>query len=231
MEESAQEVHLEFTNKDKAFVRELIKIHLGVNLMAEENYEASILDANSYAITKEDDSESEIQFVKKTLIEEVFYQHLTKNTFEPVKQLPLEESDINSNDVNSDDCNENILEKTININNNENVFETLKKKQSDILQEFPFTSNQDYFKSNRVENLPAIEQNHSAAKVKPDFSNSFHNKSPSARFITLTDDGEDVFKVEENNNGKCYILLYFTVFLNDLLNCFACLLRTPLIRP
>lgn len=211
MEESAQEVHLEFTKKDKAFVRELIKTHLGVNLMTEENYEASILDANSYAITKEDDSESEIQVVKKTLIEEVFYQHLNKNTFEPVKQLPLEESDINSNDVNGIDCNENIVEKTININNNENVFETLKKKQSEILQEFPFTSNQDYFVSNRVENLPVIEQNNSAAKVKPDFSNSVYNKSPSARFITLTDDGEDVFKVEENNNGKCYILLYFTV--------------------
>lgn len=164
MEESALEVHLEFTNKDKAFVRELIKIHLGVNLMAEENYEASILDANSYAITKKDDSESEIQDVKKTLIEEVFYQHLSKNTFEPVKQLPLEESDINSNDVNGIDCNENILEKTININNNENVFDTLKKKQSEILQEFPFT---------------------------------------------LTDDGEDVFKVEENKNGKCYVLLYY----------------------
>lgn len=219
MEESAQEVHLEFTKKDKAFVRELIKIHLGVNLMTEEenNYEASILDANSYAITKEDDFESEIQVVKKTIIEEVFYQHLNKNTFEPVKQLPLEESDINSNDVNGIDCNENILEKTININNNENVFETLKKKQSEILQEFPWTSNQDYFVSNRVENLPVIEQNNSAAKVKPDFSNSFYNKSPSARFITLTDDGEDVFKVEENNNGKCYILLYFIVFLNDLL--------------
>lgn len=208
MEESAQEVHLEFTQKDKAFVRELIKIHLGVNLITEENYEASILDANSYAITKEDDSESEIQVVKKTLIEEVFYQHLSKNTFEPVKQLPLDESDINSNDVNGIDCNENILEKTININNNENVFETLKKKQSENLHEFPLTSNQDY----RVENLPVIEQNNSAAKVKPDFSNSFYNKSPSARYITLTDDGEDVFKVEENNNGKCYILLYFTFF-------------------
>lgn len=212
MEESAQEVNLEFTNKDKAFVRELIKIHFGVNLMTEENYEASIPDANSYAITKEDDSESEIQVVKKTLIEEVFYQHLNKNTFEPVKPLPLEESDINSNDVNGIDCNENSLEKTININNNDNVFETLKKKQSEILQEFPSTSNQDYFVSNRVENLPAIEPNNSAAKVKPDFSNSFYNKSPSARFITLTDDGEEVFKVEENNNGKCYILLYFTVF-------------------
>lgn len=201
MEESAQEVHLEFTKKDKAFVRELIKIHLGVNLITEENYEASILDANSYAITKEDDSESEIQVVKKTLIEEVFYQHLNKNTFEPVKQLPLEESDININDVFGINCNENILEKTININNNENVFETLKKKQSEILQEFPSTSNQDY--------LPVIEQNNSAAKVKPNFSNSFYNNSPSARFITLTDDGEDVFKIEENNNGKCYILLFF----------------------
>lgn len=213
MEESAQEVHLEFTKKDKAFVRELIKIHLGVNLITEEeNDEASILDANSYAITKEDDSESEIQVVKKTLIEEVFYQHLNKNTFEPVKQLPLEESDINSNDVNGIDCNKNILEKTININNNENVFETLKKKQSEMLQEFPCTSNQDYFVSNRVENLPVIERNNSAAKVKPDFSNSFYNKSPSARFITLTDEGEELFKVEENNNSKCYILLYFIVF-------------------
>lgn len=212
MEESAQEVHLEFTKKDKAFVRELIKIHLGVNLMTEEenNYEVPILDANSYAITKEDDSESEIQVVKKTLIEEVFYQHLNKKTFEPVKQLPLEESDINSNDVNGMDCNENILEKTISINNNENVFETLKKKQSEILQEFPSASNQDYFVSNRVENLPVIEQNHSVAKVKPDFSNSFYNKSPSARFITLTDDCEEVFKVEENNNGKCY--LHFIIF-------------------
>lgn len=213
MEESAQEVHLEFTKKDKAFVRELIKIHLGVNLMTEEeNYEASTLDANSYAVTTQHDYESEIQVMKKTLIEEVFYQHLSKKTFEPVKQLPLEESDINSNDVNGIDCNENILEKTISINNNENVVETLKKKQSEILQEFPCTSNQDYFVSNRVENLPVIEQNNSAAKVKPDFSNSFYNKSPSARFITLTDDGEDVFKVEENYNGKCYILLYFTVF-------------------
>lgn len=231
MEESAQEVHLELTKKDKTFVRELIKIHLGINLMTEEDYEASILHANSYAITKEDDSESEIiQVMKKTLIEEVFNQYLKKKTFEPVKQLPFEESDINSDNVIGIKCNENSLEKTVNFEN-ENVFETLKKKQSETSQEFPFTRNQDYFVSKMVENLPVIEQNNSVAEVEPNFSNFFYSKNPSATFTTLTDEGEDVFMIEENNNSKCYILLHFTVFINDLLACFACLPRTRMNSP
>lgn len=201
MEESSQEIHLELTKKDKTFVRELIKIHLGVNLTTEEDYDDSILDSNSYVITKEDDSESEIEVMKRTLIEEVFNQYLKKNCHEPVRQLPFEESDINSNNIKVVNCNERILENTVDLHKNKNVFEIVKKKQSDMSQEVPFTPNQDYFVNDKAEE-----------KVKPDFSNCFYSENPSAQFTTLPDKSEDGLMIEEQNYSKCCIILYFTVF-------------------
>lgn len=202
-EESEQEFHLELTKKDKTFVRELIKIHLGVNLATEEDYEEnSTLDANSYEITKEDDSESQIQVMKKTLIEEVFCQYLKNNIFDPVEQLPVEESDINS-DVKGIKCNESIPGKTVVFNKNDSVFETMKKKLSETSKEFSFSPNKDYFVSNKVENLSVIEKFDSPEKIKPDPSNFFDSKNSTAKFITLTDESEDVLMIEENNDSKC----------------------------
>lgn len=157
MEETVQEDGLEFTNKDKMFVRELIKMHLGIDLTTEEDNETFQPDAsNSSTETEKTYYEVQIHDMKKNLIEEVFYRHIKETTYESVKNLPYEEPDINSN-VKEITCNESMPEKPVDRYQPE--YE-LKTKTSEDL---PSTLEQgdEYSDSTEVDQLTVIEMNDS----------------------------------------------------------------------